>query len=365
MTSSQLLPKSSGPMKAFQIPQMLSSNSDTVKFYDRFDDYYEFTNFYHHPVRIDGFMWPTTEHYFQAQKFVGTPYYNHIRKLSFPRDAFKISRDPVVSRWVRGDWNSVKDDVMLKALRVKFEDPTLKHKLLSTKSKKLVEHTANDSYWGDGGNGRGMNKLGELLMRVRDELMSSESKEKQQRENRVSGFSLKRSNSFSNLRELSKPSGIGAREKPVGVRTGERLCVTPGASRKKPMSRSVDSDYKRLEQEKDLTKLQRSPISSSRGTSACENSFKHHLTVGSFGTPSLSRTSSFSRSVDSDKRLEIAHEKDSIKLRKHHFSPQDTSAGPFRTHREKPFSSHTLSTSHFYGRNYNIITHQPLYPFKK
>jgi predicted NAD-dependent protein-ADP-ribosyltransferase YbiA (DUF1768 family) len=41
---------------------------------------------------------------------------------------------------------------------------------LSTEQKILVEHTENDSYWGDGGNGKGKNKLGKLLMRLRDEL---------------------------------------------------------------------------------------------------------------------------------------------------------------------------------------------------
>jgi N-glycosidase YbiA len=34
----------------------------------------------------------------------------------------------------------------------------------------LVEHTARDSYWADGGNGQGKNRLGVLLMRLRDEL---------------------------------------------------------------------------------------------------------------------------------------------------------------------------------------------------
>lgn len=122
---------------------------------------------------IDGKSWPTTEHYFQAQKFVGTPYLEKIRKLPTPRDAFQLSRDPQVSRWRRADWESVKDDVMLKALRAKFSDnQRLRTMLLDTHDKELIEHTANDSYWGDGGNGSGQNKLGKLLMQVRRELNS-------------------------------------------------------------------------------------------------------------------------------------------------------------------------------------------------
>ena len=62
---------------------------------------------------------------------------------------------------------------MLKALRCKFNDnPELKKKLLATGNKRLIEHTHNDSYWGDGGDGRGKNKLGKLLERVRSELQS-------------------------------------------------------------------------------------------------------------------------------------------------------------------------------------------------
>ena len=40
----------------------------------------------------------------------------------------------------------------------------------STEGALADEHTTNDSYWGDGGNGSGQNKLGHLLMQVRDEL---------------------------------------------------------------------------------------------------------------------------------------------------------------------------------------------------
>jgi len=36
----------------------------------------------------------------------------------------------------------------------------------------VVKHTENDAYWGDGGNGRGKNRLGQILMRVREELRS-------------------------------------------------------------------------------------------------------------------------------------------------------------------------------------------------
>jgi len=155
-------------------PSYSTTSTGEIKFYDRSSPYYEFTNFYPAPITLEGKLWPTSEHYFQAQKFVSTPYMEIIRKLSTPREAFQMAREPSVSQWKRKDWEDVKDDVMLKALRCKFTQHTdLGKKLVETHDKCLVEHTANDSYWADGGDGSGQNKLGKLLMQVRSELQAS------------------------------------------------------------------------------------------------------------------------------------------------------------------------------------------------
>ena len=189
------------PLKAihsFPTPSHVGSlsSSKEIRFYNRDEPYYEFTNFYRAPIHVDGCTWPTTEHYFQAQKFVGTPYVDVIRKLPSARDAFQFSRDPRVSRWRRSDWESVKDDVMLKALHMKFmQHDKLKRKLLETGDKRLVEHTSNDSYWGDGGDGSGRNTLGKLLMQVRKDLRAKQGSVPSVATPR--GSSLRRSESFS------------------------------------------------------------------------------------------------------------------------------------------------------------------------
>lgn len=159
------------PVKAFT---KLTTKSDSIiEFYNSSQPYYEFTNFYPSSVIINKRVWPTIEHYFQAQKFVGTPYEQYIQQLSSPMEAFKFSRNPKVANWLRADWNEVKDDIMKHALLCKFEqNERLREKLLGTKKKKLIEHTFNDSYWGDGGDGSGLNKLGKLLMEVRDIMRS-------------------------------------------------------------------------------------------------------------------------------------------------------------------------------------------------
>ena len=64
---------------------------------------------------------------------------------------------------------------MLAALRAKFtQHDELKAVLLGTGDAELVEHTANDRYWGDGGDGSGKNRLGALLMQVRAEIRAAE-----------------------------------------------------------------------------------------------------------------------------------------------------------------------------------------------
>lgn len=60
---------------------------------------------------------------------------------------------------------------MHEAVRAKFtQHGELREYLLGTGDARLVEHTESDAYWGDGGDGSGRNRLGEILMQVRSEL---------------------------------------------------------------------------------------------------------------------------------------------------------------------------------------------------
>ena len=51
------------------------------------------------------------------------------------------------------------------------ERPNYRPILVSTNGAELIEHTTNDRYWGDGGDGSGTNRLGQLLEQVRSELV--------------------------------------------------------------------------------------------------------------------------------------------------------------------------------------------------
>jgi ribA/ribD-fused uncharacterized protein len=140
--------------------------ANTIKFYSVDQPYGEFSNFAPYPVKINGKVWPTTEHYFQAQKFAGTEHEELIRLELSPAKAALMGRDR--NRPLRPDWERVKDDFMAIALYYKFtQHPALRELLLSTGSALIVEHTTNDSYWGDGGDGTGRNMLGILLVKLR------------------------------------------------------------------------------------------------------------------------------------------------------------------------------------------------------
>jgi N-glycosidase YbiA len=142
---------------------------DRIEFYRERDVYGEFSNFASFPVEIDGKCWPTTEHYFQAQKFCGTNREEAIRLAASPSIAAKMGRSRGLP--LRRDWEQVKDEIMYRAVIAKFtQHAKLRDLLLATREAEIIEHTRNDPYWGDGGDGHGRNQLGKTLMRVREEL---------------------------------------------------------------------------------------------------------------------------------------------------------------------------------------------------
>lgn len=77
---------------------------------------------------------------------------------------------------VRSDWESVKIDVMYRALKSKFSVyPHLNSMLLSTAGCVLVEASPHDLFWGGGREGEGLNYLGRLLMQLRSEFLGDSS----------------------------------------------------------------------------------------------------------------------------------------------------------------------------------------------
>jgi ribA/ribD-fused uncharacterized protein len=144
-----------------------------VKFYGRNDEYGCFSNFTHAPFRLSGQTWPTVEHYFQAQKFPDTEYADAIRQAKTPAKAKGMGRSRKYR--LRRDWERVKDGIMREAVLAKFtQHADLRALLLGTGDAVLVENSPTDDYWGCGAHGGGRNKLGKILMSVREQLRAQE-----------------------------------------------------------------------------------------------------------------------------------------------------------------------------------------------
>jgi ribA/ribD-fused uncharacterized protein len=128
---------------------MSNSIPSVIEFYSTGEAFGEFSNFAAYPITLDGKRWPTTEHYFQAQKFKEPEHQEAIRKVASPMIAARMGRNR--KKKLRADWESVKVGVMREALMAKFTQyEELRRLLLSTGDAKLVEHTERDSYWGFG-----------------------------------------------------------------------------------------------------------------------------------------------------------------------------------------------------------------------
>ena len=105
--------------------------TETIRFYSVGDDWGEFSNFADYPITLDGKLWPTSEHYFQAQKFKDAKLRERIRRANTPALAARAGRSR--KNPLRRDWDSAKDQVMRDAVRAKFtQHPALSELLLST-----------------------------------------------------------------------------------------------------------------------------------------------------------------------------------------------------------------------------------------
>ncbi|KAM0748597.1 DUF1768-domain-containing protein [Meredithblackwellia eburnea MCA 4105] len=141
-------------------------------------DYYQFSNFAPFGLVMDGKYYPTTEHYFQSEKFTGdssTPEFKEeIRNLATAHQALKFARKHRATQ--RSDWFDINIQVMDDTVRAKFtQNEELRTLLLETGDKKLVEASPFDGFWGWGKDKTGRNELGKCLMRLRDELLAEQS----------------------------------------------------------------------------------------------------------------------------------------------------------------------------------------------
>lgn len=178
-----------------------------IKFFGEKNEYGWLSNFYSSPFKASPLdseeilTYYTVEHYFQCAKFrfpgaseKSVEYSEIIRKEKSPSKAkllanqknlggykWKTDLNPTIKKYrdeygvkIMGgkcDWDDLRDTVMYLGLLHKFRNPGLRKKLAETGDALLIENSPYDYYWGVGKDGSGKNKLGKLLMKVRDRLI--------------------------------------------------------------------------------------------------------------------------------------------------------------------------------------------------
>ncbi len=148
-----------------------------VRFYRASEKPYgAFSNLYRREIEFEGEKFATSEHAYQAGK-ARKP---EVRKwlMEAPSPALLAMAAHGLYVWdINSDWSKVKFDRMKRVLLAKFtQHQDLKQLLICTGKARLVESATVDNavnrLWGEV-NGVGKNKLGELLMEVRAELVAA------------------------------------------------------------------------------------------------------------------------------------------------------------------------------------------------
>lgn len=132
------------------------------------------SNFWISPVTFEGDLYPCSENAYQAAKTTNKDY-----RLKFMDEAFspKEAKKTGKKLPIREDWEQVKFQVMEDIVRDKFTHPEVRQLLLDTGDEELIEGNSwNDVVWGVC-KGIGENRLGKILMKVREELKQTKTVE--------------------------------------------------------------------------------------------------------------------------------------------------------------------------------------------
>lgn len=153
------------------VSRVLDSNNDFGFIRSFRGDYRFLSNFYKSKIEVMGYVFPTVEHGYVAFKSKN------------PRDMLNTIKDMTAGQAKRygrtisicDEFNTGKDELMLILVTAKFkQNPHLAQLLKNTGDMYIIEGNHwGDKYWGIcEKSGEGFNKLGNMLMSVRSNLLS-------------------------------------------------------------------------------------------------------------------------------------------------------------------------------------------------
>lgn len=150
----------------------LETSGKIVGFYER--EFYCFSNFSSFAVKWKGKLWQTSEHAYQASRFMGKnpKIVEIIFKSKSADDAYRIARENLEKDFDNYTDTDLKNMESIVRAKLK-QNPYVAHKLFQTGKRKIVEDSPKDNFWGWGPKKDGRNELGKIWMKLRNEVCAS------------------------------------------------------------------------------------------------------------------------------------------------------------------------------------------------
>jgi len=132
-------------------------------------EYRWLSNFVPCNIELDGQMYKSVEHAYQSAKSEDDLNWKEFCVLETSSAEVKRQAKLII---LRKDWDIVKENIMMDCLRQKFSQEPYKQLLLDTKNEQIQEgNWWGDDYWGVSlKTGQGQNKLGKMIMKIRQEI---------------------------------------------------------------------------------------------------------------------------------------------------------------------------------------------------
>jgi len=147
------------------------NNFNVIYFFD--DLHYWASNFACFRVEYKGVIAWASEFHYMAEKFEDEVLKKKVYSMSCPHEAKKFAKAHKDKQ--KENWNEIKDSIMYNIVRAKLvQNPYIQEKLRLTGEVQIIEDSPYDNYWGRGPQGNGLNKLGLIWMKLRNQLVEGQ-----------------------------------------------------------------------------------------------------------------------------------------------------------------------------------------------
>jgi ribA/ribD-fused uncharacterized protein len=138
--------------------------------------YIYFSPYTAHAIKIDDLDFLTVEHAYQCARYKDKKIIEEIIQATSPVKAWEVSSKYKHLQIPEFKKEEYKLEMMEKMMRLKLEQhEEVRKALIDSKDLKIVKHIVTyppgDGFWDDGEDGKGLNHIGKIWMKLRSELI--------------------------------------------------------------------------------------------------------------------------------------------------------------------------------------------------